>query len=88
MAARSTTSSGAAAESTDGLHPATETPESTHSMVATTVSTTILADQAEEEGNEVRHLTGGECSLSSPFSDVSFALAGCSTCVITCFESE
>lgn len=45
-------SSGATAEAMDSLHPATEAPESTHSMVATTVATTILVDQAEKEGNE------------------------------------
>ena len=70
VAARSTTSSGDAAESTDGLHPATETAVATNSMAAKgneAVAATVLADQTEEEGDEACHLTGGECFLSSPF---------------------
>ena len=71
-----TTASGATTKTTDGLHPATEAPEATNAMVATTVAMTILTDQAEKEGNKARHHTGGECSLSSPFSVAFFALVG------------
>ena len=63
VAARSATYSGAAAESTDGLHPATETAVATNSMVAKgneAVAATVLADQTEEEGDEACHLTGSE----------------------------
>ena len=77
VAARSTSSSDAAAESTDGLHPATETAVATNSMAAKgneAVAATVLADQTEEEGDEACHLTGGECFLSSPFS-VAFLLS-------------
>ena len=71
VAARSTSSSDAAAESTDGLHPATETAVATNSMAAKgneAVAATVLADQTEEEGDKACHLTGGEYFLSSPFS--------------------
>ncbi|XP_044444796.1 POU domain, class 4, transcription factor 1-like [Triticum aestivum] len=71
VAARSATSSGAAAESTDGLHPAMETVVATNSMAAKgneAVAATVLADQTEEEGDKACHLTGGEYFLSSPFS--------------------
>lgn len=47
-----TTTSGATAETTDGLHHAIEAPKATNAMVATTVATTILTDQAEKEGNK------------------------------------
>ena len=61
VAARSTTSSGAvAAELADGMHPTTVATETTHTMMATTVAATILADQAKEEKGEVCHLTVGE----------------------------
>ena len=76
VAARSTSSSDAAAESTDGLHPATETAVATNSMAAKgneAVAATVLADRTEE-GDEACHLTGGECFLSSPFS-VAFLLS-------------
>ena len=71
VAARGGTSSGAPAEPSDGLHPATETAVATNSMAAKgneAVAATVLADQTEEEGEESCHLTGGECFLSSPFS--------------------
>ena len=45
---------------TDSL--ATESPESTQSVETATVATSILVDQAEE-GDEARHLTGGDCSF-------------------------
>ena len=70
-------SSGTEAEPSDGLHPATETAVATNSMAAKgneAVAATVLADQTEEEGDEACHLTGGECSLSSPFS-VAFLLS-------------
>ena len=77
VAARGGTSSGAPAELSDGLHPATETAVATNSMAAKgneAVAATVLADQTEEEGDEACHLTGGECFLSSPFS-VAFLLS-------------
>ncbi|XP_048540298.1 uncharacterized protein LOC125519591 [Triticum urartu] len=91
VAARGDMSSGAAAEPSDGLHPATETAEATNSMAMKgneAVAATILADQTEEEGDEACHLTDGECSLSSPSSVVSSRSCWLSTCMITCFESE
>ena len=66
----------AAAEPSDGLHPATETAVATNSMAAKgneAVAATVLADQTEE-GDEACHLTGGKCFLSSPFS-VAFSLS-------------
>ena len=70
MVARGATSSGAAAEPSDGLHLTMETAEAPDSMAAKgneAVAATVLADQTEE-GDEACHLTGGECILSSPFS--------------------
>ncbi|XP_037489055.1 uncharacterized protein LOC119367727 [Triticum dicoccoides] len=58
------TASDATAETADGLHPATETMEATNAMVTTMVATTVLMDQAEEEGNKARHLTGGRLYIS------------------------
>lgn len=58
-----TMSSGTTAEATDGLHPATEAPESTYSVAATgteAVAATVLADEAKEKGDEAWHLTGGD----------------------------
>nr|BAJ84866.1 predicted protein [Hordeum vulgare subsp. vulgare] len=55
-----TASSGIAAETADGLHPATEAPESTYSMAATgyeAVAATILTDEAKEKGDKAWHLT-------------------------------
>ncbi|XP_044973823.1 uncharacterized protein LOC123441461 [Hordeum vulgare subsp. vulgare] len=47
-------------EAADGLHPATEAPESGNTMTATTVATAIRTNQAEKEGNKARHLTDKE----------------------------
>ncbi|KAE8793175.1 hypothetical protein D1007_32172 [Hordeum vulgare] len=64
-----TASSGIAAEAADGLHPATEAPESTYSMAATgheAVAATILTDEAKEKGDEAWHLT--DSKFPFPFS--------------------
>ncbi|XP_044406171.1 uncharacterized protein [Triticum aestivum] len=58
------TASSTTAEMTNGLHPTTKTSETTNAMVAATVATTVLTDQAEKEGNKARHLTGGRLYIS------------------------
>ncbi|KAE8785875.1 hypothetical protein D1007_40386 [Hordeum vulgare] len=71
-----TASSGIVAEAADGLHHATEAPESTYSMAPTgyeAVAATIYTDEAKEKGDEAWHLTGGEFSFPSLFSS---ALSG------------
>ncbi|KAE8772549.1 hypothetical protein D1007_55466 [Hordeum vulgare] len=84
-----TASSGIAAEAADGLHPATEAPESTYSMAATgyeAVAATILTDEAKEKGDEAWHLTGGKF----PFPSLLLCLLSLSVValvLITCFES-